>query len=183
MNRRDISSRPTPGNECDHAVGQTAALRDPFVSETERSGGAPGADNAFNKRLKKFGSSSRIHGGCSTSISEDSDVMFLASSREPVNSRSSRVHHSQSRASLGPVIDVDAFSPPVRRSTLQTIDSTSNDDSEARARQVEADEILARELQEQLYHETPLARGGNVGFPDNHFAINFLRCFVSIDIS
>lgn len=162
VNRRDISSRPTPGNECDHAVGQTAALRDPFVSETERSGGAPGADNAFNKRLKKFGSSSRNHGGCSTSISEDSDVMFLASSREPVNSRSSRVHHSQSRASLGPVIDVDAFSPPVRRSSPQTIDSTSNDDSEARARQVEADEILARELQEQLYHETPLARGGNI---------------------
>lgn len=163
-------------SEFDLAAGQTATLSDPFLSEAEHSSGAPRADKALNKRLKKFGSSSRNHVDYSTSISEDSDVMFLGSSRESTNLRSSTGHHPQSQSGLGPLIDVDAFSPPAglgpaidadafslpNRRFTQSSDSTNNDDSEARARQVEADEILARELQEQLYHETPLVREDDI---------------------
>lgn len=181
VDRRDTGngSGQYSESEFDLAAGQTATLRDPFLSEAEHSSGAPRADKALNKRLKKFGSSSRNHGDCSTSISEYSDVMFLGSSRESMNLRSSTGHHPQSQSGLGPLIDVDAFSPPAglgpaidadafllpNRRVTQSSDSTNNDDSEARARQVEADEILARELQEQLYHETPLVREDNVGFP------------------
>ncbi|KAF7837344.1 E3 ubiquitin-protein ligase SDIR1 [Senna tora] len=47
------------------------------------------------------------------------------------------------------------------------LDDMNNDDSDARARQVEADERLARELQDQLYHEEYFGGGEQI---DEHFA-------------
>lgn len=49
---------------------------------------------------------------------------------------------------LDPAIEVDEFSSEIR--------NTGNDVSDVRARQIEADEILARELQEELYNEVPV---------------------------
>lgn len=83
-----------------------------------------------------------------------------------MNLKSSSIRGPQSQATLGPVIEVDELSPAVRNTTSQSIDDVHNDDSDARARQVEADEMLARELQEQLYHEGPVVEGREVGFSD-----------------
>ncbi|KAI4346146.1 hypothetical protein L6164_013221 [Bauhinia variegata] len=51
-------------------------------------------------------------------------------------------------------------------SSTSGLDAMNNDDSDARARQLEADEILARELQEQLYQEGTFG----VGETDEHVA-------------
>lgn len=181
--RRESGSRSNYQTECDHAKGQNASLTGPSESEMEQSSGPSRAENTFTKRLKKQGSNSRNRGECSTSVSEDSDIFFLGSSIESTNTRSSRHQGSQSRSISGPVIELDGFSPPVRHSTPQILDCTNNDDSEARARQVEADEMLARELQEQLYDEMPMLGGGVVRIPNNHFAIRFLICLFFVNIS
>ncbi|PON66110.1 43kDa postsynaptic protein [Trema orientale] len=167
LDRRDYGSRQNFQTKCDNPGGPNAAVTAPFVFDMEQSSGPPRAEKTITKRLKKQGSPSRNHGECSTSISEDSDVFFIGSSKESTNTRSSRLPHSQSRAISGQVIELDGLSPPVRRSTPQVLDCANNDDSDARARQVEADEILARELQEQLYHEMPIVGGGEI---DEHFA-------------
>ncbi|XP_062109081.1 uncharacterized protein LOC133819762 isoform X2 [Humulus lupulus] len=166
---RRTGSRRNSQTECDFAEGQNQVLTAPSVSQMEQSRGAPRAEMILPKRLKKQGSpsSSRNNGECSTSILEDSDVLFLGSSKESTNTRSSRLHRSRSRAIPGQAIEVDVLSSPVRNSSPQILDCTDNDDSEARARQVEADEMLARELQEQLYHEMPIVGGSEI---DEHFA-------------
>ncbi|CBI33356.3 unnamed protein product, partial [Vitis vinifera] len=68
---------------------------------------------------------------------------------------------------MEPVIEIDEQSPEIRHVASRNGGSMNNDDSDARARQIEADEILARELQEQLYHEMPV--DGGVGI-DAHIA-------------
>lgn len=134
------------------------------VSEVEQTTGPPRAGKIIIKRQKNQGSASRNNDECSTSISDDSDIMFIGSSRGSSNSRSSSIRSPQSRATLGPVIEIDELSPVVRNTRSQSIDDMHEDDLDARARQVEADEMLARELQEQLYHEGPIVGGGEVGF-------------------
>nr|XP_048333427.1 E3 ubiquitin-protein ligase RLIM isoform X3 [Ziziphus jujuba var. spinosa] len=130
------------------------------VSEVEQTTGPPRAGKIIIKRQKNQGSASRNNDECSTSISDDSDIMFIGSSRGSSNSRSSSIRSPQSRATLGPVIEIDELSPVVRNTRSQSIDDMHEDDLDARARQVEADEMLARELQEQLYHEGPIVGGG-----------------------
>ncbi|KAA8548462.1 hypothetical protein F0562_000146 [Nyssa sinensis] len=124
------------------------------------------AANTLIKRQKQ-GSSSSNHGKCSKSGFDDSEIMFLGSSGEPSNSRSTRNQHRGLRIS-DPVIEIDDFSPGIRHTGSHNINCSSNDDSDARARQVEADEMLARELQEQLYNEIP---GVGVGEIDAHIAL------------
>ena len=71
---------------------------------------------------------------------------------------------SSSRTSVLDHEVVDLLSTPryANRSS-EDLDDNDNNSSEARARQVEADERLARELQEQLYHDDPF-EGRGVGF-------------------
>ena len=148
--------------ECDNAEGETAVRAAPNVSETGQSSGRPRSEKKVTKRLKKQRPTSMTHGECSTSASEDPDFLTLDSPSESMKLRSSRAQ-AQSWDRFCPVIEIEE-SPPVRRSMPpQSLDSTNDDDSEARARQVEADEILARELQEQLYHELPIVGGDEVG--------------------
>ncbi|XP_014514371.1 uncharacterized protein LOC106772468 [Vigna radiata var. radiata] len=64
----------------------------------------------------------------------------------PRNSASSSRSHG-----LDPEV-VELVSTP-RHKSSEDLDDNNNNSLEARARQVEADEILARELQEQLYHD------------------------------
>lgn len=87
----------------------------------------PTADK-LTKRQRKDGSTSR---------NPNSDIMILDLLGESSNSSSSR----------SPVLDSEDIE------LLPDLDNLNNNDSDARARQVEADEMLARELQEQLYHE------------------------------
>ncbi|KAL5699489.1 hypothetical protein ACHQM5_030382 [Ranunculus cassubicifolius] len=135
-------------------------------------------------RQRKRGSTSNNHGECSTSIFDDSEIAFLGSSAQPANIRSTRSRSDRRRSNIPPIIEIDDASPDLRtRNTQNTshmvnrfpqttsqIDdrgpqSTSqvvNDESDDRARQLEADEMLARELQEQFYHELPEVGGGEV---------------------
>ncbi|XP_030507956.2 uncharacterized protein LOC115722783 isoform X1 [Cannabis sativa] len=164
---RRIGSRQNSQTECGFAEGLNQVLAPPSVCQMELSRGPPRAETILTKRLKKQGSPSRNHGECSTSISEDSDVLCLGSSMESTNTRTSRLHRSRSRVISGQDTGVNVLSSPVRNSSPQILDCTNNDDSDDRARQVEADEMLARELQEQLYHEVPIIGGSEI---DEHFA-------------
>ncbi|XP_059651927.1 uncharacterized protein LOC132299382 [Cornus florida] len=124
----------------------------------------------FIKRQKQ-GSTSSNHGDCSTSGTDDAENLFLGSSGEPSNSRSSRNQSHHGVDILNPVIEIDEFSPGIRNGGSRNIGCSSNDDSDARARQVEADEMLAHELQEQLYNEVP-GVGVGVDEIDAHMALS-----------
>lgn len=165
LSRRNDVSGVNCRTKSDHTEDQHADQTVSWpISDLEQTTGPPRAGKTIIKRQRKQGSSSRNTGECSTSISEDSDIMIIGSSRGSSKSRSSRVCSPQSRVTLGSVIEIDELSPAVRNTTSQSIDDMDNDETEARARQVEADEILARELQEQLYHEGPIVGGREVGF-------------------
>ncbi|KAL0388263.1 UNVERIFIED_CONTAM: hypothetical protein Sradi_2708100 [Sesamum radiatum] len=99
---------------------------------------------------QKQGSTSRTLGKCSTSVSGDPEVVFLSSSAGPSNSRSTSSIMENSQ----PIIEVSEFSPELGR---------NSHDEDARFRQVEADEVLARELQEQFYNEVPILGVGQRG--------------------
>ncbi|GMI96139.1 hypothetical protein HRI_003283000 [Hibiscus trionum] len=89
------------------------------------------AENMLPKRQTKHILTSGNSGESSRVIPHDADVVFLGSSRESSSSRSCEM----------------------RGTNANYIDCVSDEELEARARQVEADEMLARELQETLYHE------------------------------
>ncbi|XP_073119434.1 uncharacterized protein [Henckelia pumila] len=98
----------------------------------------PPSANTLIKRQKQ-GSTLSYSGESSTPVSDDSEVVILSSSIGPSNSGST----SRDVANLHQTIDVDDFKP-------------NTQDEVARAKQVEADELLARELQEQLYNDLPV---------------------------
>lgn len=87
---------------------------------------------------------------------DDSNVMFVGSSEESPDSSSVRLLNCRQRQGLGSVIDVDESSPEVVQSSPLIVDHAASPDSDARLRQMEADEMLARELQQQLYNESPV---------------------------
>ncbi|XP_022761941.1 uncharacterized protein LOC111307894 isoform X2 [Durio zibethinus] len=106
------------------------------------------ARNMLSKRQMKNVLTSRNSGESSRVIPIDSDIVFLGSSRESSSSRSSRICTVQQLD----VLDLDESSE-MRSTNANHMGCVNDEDSKARARQVEADEMLARELQEQLYHE------------------------------
>ncbi|XP_042451796.1 uncharacterized protein LOC122036513 isoform X1 [Zingiber officinale] len=74
------------------------------------------------------------------------EVSYLGTSCQPLKSRTTGTHSSRQRGIiLGPVIEVDELHSP---------GSSSSDSSSAKARQIESDELLAQQLQEQLYNES-----------------------------
>ncbi|XWS13488.1 hypothetical protein CRYUN_Cryun36dG0041300 [Craigia yunnanensis] len=115
------------------------------------------AKNMLPKRQTKHVLASKNSGESSRVIPNGSDIVFLGSSRESSSSRSSRIHFGQHLD----VLDHDESSE-MRGKNANNIDCMNDEDSEARARQVEADEMLARELQEQLYHEVPIFGDGEI---------------------
>ncbi|XP_077252653.1 uncharacterized protein LOC143892067 isoform X2 [Tasmannia lanceolata] len=115
------------------------------------------------KRQRKRTSTRNRLGECSSSTFDDLEVSYLCSSGEPSNVRPTRSSNSRHRGILGPVIEVDELSSPETRwNKPQGAGCVVNDDSSARGRQVEADEILARQLQEQFYHESPVVGGSEI---------------------
>ncbi|XP_073112164.1 uncharacterized protein [Elaeis guineensis] len=84
---------------------------------------------------------------------QNSEVSYLGSSFHPSDARSTRARNSQHHSvQLGPVIDVDELRSP-EATCSDSQERTVSDDSSFRARQVESDELLARQLQEQFYNE------------------------------
>ncbi|KAH1089597.1 hypothetical protein J1N35_016854 [Gossypium stocksii] len=111
------------------------------------------AENRLSKRQTKHVLSSGNSGESSRVIPNDTDIVFLGSSWGSSSLGSSRIntgHHLN-------VSDLDELSE-ARGTNVDANhgDCVNDEESEARARQVEADEILARELQEQLYHEVSI---------------------------
>ncbi|XP_073307852.1 uncharacterized protein [Primulina huaijiensis] len=105
------------------------------MTKREKGSGAATDDDDS----KKQGTISSYSGECSTSVSDDSEVVIHSSSVGPSNSRST----SGDVTDLHQTIDDDDFKPNTHGEV-------------ARAKQVEADELLARELQEQLYNDLPV---------------------------
>ncbi|KAB2062117.1 hypothetical protein ES319_A10G131400v1 [Gossypium barbadense] len=80
-------------------------------------------------------------------LNSRNNIVFLGSSRKSSSSSSSRIN--------GKHLDVlDLYeSSEISGENSNNMENGNDEDSEYRARQIEADEMLARELQEQLHHE------------------------------
>lgn len=109
---------------------------------------------------RKLGLSRSNIGECSSSVSKNADSSSSDSSRQLPDRRSTRICRSErDDFVLGPVIEVDELQSPERI-----------ENSEDRDRQVESDEMLARQLQEELYNETPQV--GNID--EVHFSLHLI---------
>ncbi|KAL9247198.1 hypothetical protein vseg_020655 [Gypsophila vaccaria] len=79
------------------------------------------------------------------------EIICLSSGGESLAAKSSMNHPGRPRRGLGSPIVVSDLTPEVRECGPQIDDS----DNETKAIQLQADEMMARELQEQLYNEMP----------------------------
>ncbi|KAJ6851556.1 uncharacterized protein M6B38_259605 [Iris pallida] len=113
------------------------------------------------KGKRKFSLTRARTGECSSSTSGGLEMLNLQSSRQTLNLRSVRGNRPQHEGTrLGQVIEVDDLrSPEVDYNSASQHNARASDHSVDRARQVESDEMLARQLQEELYNET-LRTGG-----------------------
>ncbi|KAF1884495.1 hypothetical protein Lal_00028372 [Lupinus albus] len=141
MDRRDTrggqSSYSVSGSLLDHA-GQATSLA---IPEANHSSGIHPTTDVLAKRQRKRGPTSGNRNGSSY----NSEIIFLGSSGESSRSSRSRVLSSE-------VVELSSEPRSTNRISLDLFDNDNNS-SDARAQQVEADEILARELQEQLYRD------------------------------
>ncbi|XP_022146970.1 uncharacterized protein LOC111016035 isoform X2 [Momordica charantia] len=160
---RQIASRQERGAESDFAGNAGTTRRaSSIVPKIDQTTGPTLSERKLNKRQKKHGSTSQINTSCHIS-----DVVCLDTSGESSNSGSTRLQSRKIHDNLNEVIEVDELSPEMRHPVSQTVGCSNDDHSDAMARQLEADEILARELQEQLYQEMPI---GGVEI-DEHLAM------------
>ncbi|XP_019432798.1 PREDICTED: uncharacterized protein LOC109339746 isoform X1 [Lupinus angustifolius] len=141
MDRSDTgggqSSNGVTGSLLDHAAQATSLT----IPEANQLTGIHPTTDALTKRQRKRGSTSASRNGSSY----NSEIMFLDSSGESSSSPRSPVLSSE-------VLELLSEPRYTNRISIDLDDNDSNS-SDARAQQVEADEILARELQEQLYHD------------------------------
>ncbi|XP_031381152.1 uncharacterized protein LOC116195892 isoform X2 [Punica granatum] len=126
------------------------------VSDVHRVDGRQHFANIPIRSQNRRASISRGDARSSRLGSEDSEVMFAASSEESPDSSSVRLQNRRQRRVLDSVIEINESSPEVGYSCPRNVDLVGSPDREARVRQLEADEMLARELQEQLYNESPM---------------------------
>lgn len=113
-----------------------------------------------NKRISSKGKRkcSQI-GECSSSSLDDSQTSHRPSSGQSSNSDSNPRRKSQRRGvRLGPIAEVDELCSSYTIRNNPRGQTSVLDESNASVRQVESDEMLARQLQEQLYNETPVSR-------------------------
>ncbi|XP_004497754.1 uncharacterized protein [Cicer arietinum] len=131
------SGHGVPGS-LSHHTPQPASLINPEVGQSTTP--HPTADS-LTKRQRKRESSSRN----SSEASHSSKTIIGNSSGEASCSSWNRV--------LDPELDELFTIPSFTNGLNEGLNDIGNNSSDARARQLEADEILARELQEQLYHD------------------------------
>ncbi|XP_016507202.1 uncharacterized protein LOC107824910 isoform X1 [Nicotiana tabacum] len=153
VTRRDDASNDHDSASIRHVSGESAEPKESVLGPQRT------AVNTVKKRLKQ-GPAASSHGECSTSASDDLDIILLASPESRINTRSTR---NRNHVSIGveSVIDVDSPSSTIRYEGSHVVCSSSRND-DARTRQLEADERLARELQEQLYNEVPSLGVGEI---------------------
>lgn len=151
----DNHSEDPSMNSSEHFRAQTS--KESVSHSRARLGKLNGPRSAADTLIKrqKQGSGLSSYGDCSTSISDDLEVILLSSPTDAAISRST----SSNANNMPQIIEVDESSPQIGR------DIHNEDD---RARQVEADELLARELQEQFYNEMPVFGAEEV---DEHIAL------------
>ncbi|XP_026435880.1 uncharacterized protein LOC113333671 isoform X2 [Papaver somniferum] len=137
-------------------------------SQQSFNAGPAGPENETRDRLKKITKRQRKHSllrsnleECCTSDFDDSEITYIGSSGEPATARSTRSRVPRRLSTSCPIVEVDE-SPEIRRGRPEDSSQMVDGDLDARLRQMEADEILARQLQEQLYDEMP-----GVGFGEN----------------
>ncbi|KAK3187806.1 hypothetical protein Dsin_027367 [Dipteronia sinensis] len=139
----------------DQNVAQTASR---LVSESDQINQPRLVGKTVTKRQKKHELTSRNRGQSSRMVSDDSEIQFLGSSGESCRPGSSTIQSHQNHR----IVEIDELSPDMRHGNSQGVVCINDDDSAARARQVEADEMLALRLQEQLYHELPAFGGDEI---------------------
>ncbi|KAH0640565.1 hypothetical protein KY285_037151 [Solanum tuberosum] len=151
--RRDDATSCQDSASIRHFSGVSAGPEGPPSGpQCRQINGHRTAPSTVKKRLKQ-GPASSSHGECSTSVSNDVDIICLTSPESRVNTRSTR-NPSHVGTGVEPVIVVDSPSSTTRHEGSRVACSSSRNE-DARASQVDADERLARELQEQLYNEVP----------------------------
>ncbi|KAK4776411.1 hypothetical protein SAY86_005099 [Trapa natans] len=105
----------------------------------------------------RIGRSACISEGGASSSRLDSgnpNVMLVGSSEDSPGSTVG-LFTSQQRQDLGSILEFEESSPEVRQYS-PSMDHVNSPDSDTRVRQMEADEMFALELQEQLYNESPM---------------------------
>ncbi|KAK6781172.1 hypothetical protein RDI58_023356 [Solanum bulbocastanum] len=151
--RRDDATSCQDSASIRHLSGVSAGPEGPPSGpQCRQINGHRTAPSTVKKRLKQ-GPASSSHGECSTSVSKDVDIICLTSPESRVNTRSTG-NPSHVGTGVEPVIVVDSPSYTTRHEGSRVACSSSRNE-DARASQVDADERLARELQEQLYNEVP----------------------------
>ncbi|KAG7653075.1 Zinc finger RING-type [Arabidopsis suecica] len=96
----------------------------------------------------------RKNGFTTSTASNEAEVTVIRSSGEPSSSRPPRIQNHLRHGTQ--VLEIEDSSPEVR--VFRGPRRVENNVSDVNVRQMEADEILARELQEQLYQEETLIR-------------------------
>ncbi|KAK7344640.1 hypothetical protein VNO77_14514 [Canavalia gladiata] len=131
------SSNDIHGSLLDHTAQPSSVI----IPDVDRSTRTHSTADILTKRQRKR----ELASGNPNDASYSSEVMFLSSSGE------------SSSSSRSPVMDPEVIellsTPRYTNRSSEDLDDNDNNSSDARARQVEADEILARELQEQLYND------------------------------
>lgn len=180
---RKIGNGSETSNSCpmfqDPTSGQYASLPPPRLRlsnppEVEKQKGNQAAKSVLSKRQRQ-GPSSSSRGESSSAGMGDSDIMFISSSGTSTSSLT-QTRNRNSLAILEPIIEIDEASPEVRGDGFSAAAGSATV-TDAMARQIEADEMLARELQEQLYNEVP-----NVGVGVVIFRLMFLlgSCYIFV---
>uniref|UniRef100_A0ACD5V3L3 Uncharacterized protein n=1 Tax=Avena sativa TaxID=4498 RepID=A0ACD5V3L3_AVESA len=143
------SGSPGPSNQGYETAAAAAAgdNNNTFsAATTTRSTSLRNRTTRISKGKRKYTSSSYHPGESSSSLNEHSG--FLAASDTAARRNHTTPCHDT------PVIDIDDISSPEVRTRLRGYHDGTSIDPNISA-QLEADELLARQLQEQLYSETP----------------------------
>jgi hypothetical protein len=127
------------------AVGEN---NNPFsAATTMRSTSLRNRTIRTSNRKRKHTSSSYHPGESSSSLNENSGSCLASSDAAAGRNHATLCHGT-------PVIDIDGISSPEVRPSMSRYRGGTSIDPNMSA-QLEADELLARQLQEQLYNETP----------------------------
>lgn len=116
--------------------------------------------NTVTKRQKKHELNVRNRGRNSRLVSDGTEIVLLDSPGESSRPRSSTAQSHQNHGTF----EINELPSETTNGNSEGVVFIDEDDSAARARQVEADEMMALRLQEQLYHEMPTFGGNEVVF-------------------
>lgn len=160
---RRTSSYPHNSTSCGNIANKdTHQLISEIVSEAGQTHGRPNSTRTSTRRQNNREVSFGNGNSRNRSVSNNSDVINLVSPRYSRNPSSARQLRHQHQGASSSVIEIDDTSPGIGQSGTPILDTLSSFESDSRLRQLEADEMLARELQEQLYNDSPMLGNGEM---------------------